>query len=831
MNKDYKVCSFYDTETTNVGNDSNCYAICILYIFNDIRDISIRDYDSDNDDVRFYRYENEALEYIDDLIEYGKLHNIIPIICAYNLMFDMQTIMYDLNCKYSIEVNAQSSTNVYTMDLLDEDGNSLLRFWDTFHLEMNGLSAMGETCGLKKASGSWNYSLIRTCETELTDEEIFYAKRDVQVIPEYLKYLLNANEWLDESDFGFKVITKTSLVRQMAKMQIGSKKIIKRNGRRISLLWAFEKTCMQQLPKTFEQYAIRKSCFRGGLTFTSGSAAYRLVENVASLDVTSMHHAFINGRYVPINFAMVDNETLFYNMKYVINSSVNNVLKNYDKPFVCAFHALFEFKNIRLKKDSAFDKWQIGIIPSGKFRNVVVSNVDYGEDGRNVDMENYIRSNGYHDYADKPVFAFGKLYSAEYCKLYLSELELWCIAQVYDWDEINPILGESTVKYKLPPDYVTLQSNILFNRKNDAKFINKKYKEGIPYEYDIPNTIPEGIKQSLLDGTCEKSFFEAYYTSTVKGMFNGIYGTMAQDVFKPKYEVYEGVLSVNTESRTTDENYSEKIPKKCKVLYTYGLRIVGGSRMHLVLAIILLYDRFKDDILITGGDTDSLKISCKEYITNEMILDALYPLHDAIRTALDKVQERVRRNFPELASDLEGIGEFEVESYNGKDRWNYHFEAWNKCRVSFDEEFNPHVTCAGLSRPSGMYTIEDFILALIDSGYDVEEIMRNILGYNVFVTYGICHSVESKKPSVNSIMVRDIKDYKGDEYHIEQRGAIALYNSGRMLGDTSKRTNYDNMVYLKEVQNIDINESMKTLELIDGKAVITIGGEKVYYER
>ena len=171
-----------------------------------------------------------------------------------------------------MSANAQSSTNVYTLDLKIND-EIVLRFWDTFHLEMRGLAAMGETCGMPKAKGDWDYSLVRTKETKLTDEELFYAKRDVQIIPAYLCYLLNANEWLQQSDLGLKVITKTSLVRQMAQREIGSKKIKKQNGKEITLLHAFELTCKQELPKTYEQYALRKSCFRGGFTFTSGMAA------------------------------------------------------------------------------------------------------------------------------------------------------------------------------------------------------------------------------------------------------------------------------------------------------------------------------------------------------------------------------------------------------------------------------------------------------------------------------------------------------------------------------------------------------------------------------
>lgn len=826
--KEYMVSAIFDTETTNIGKGIDTRAICILYIFNDVRLKNLRKYEIDKDDnVKFYRTEKEALNYIDELVEFGLQADIIPVVCAYNLMFDMQTLMFDLNMKYEMSANAQSSTNVYTLDLKLNDC-IVLRFWDTYHLEMRGLSAMGETCGLAKAIGDWDYSLIRTNETPLTEEELFYAKRDVQVIPAYLRYLLEANEWLQPEDFGRRVLTKTSLVRQMAQKKIGQTRIKKKNGREMSLLWMFEKTCKQQLPKTFEQYALRKSCFRGGFTFTSGVTANKVVENVASLDVTSMHHAFINGRYVPMDFGIASKKTLESNMNYILSCSVEKVLENYHQPFVCAFHALFTFTNLRLKEGSCFDEWQIALIPSAKFRNAVVAGTDYVLDERNVEAENYIRSIGWHDYAENPRFAFGKLYKADVCSMFLSELELWCISQVYEWDSIDVEMGESTVKFKLPPDYVTLQSNNLFEMKNDAKIINKNYKEGVPYEFEIPNTIPIGIKNSLLDGTCNEAFFESYYTSTVKGMFNGIYGTMAQDVYKPSYTVEMGELHVDSDTKTTQDNFKEKQPKRCKVLYTYGLRIVGGSRMHLIIAMMLLYSSFGNRITVTGGDTDSLKIRCDKDITDEMLLSALQPLHKAIRNALNITMKRVRKLYPTLASNLEEIGEFDCEKCGGFDRWKFHMEAWNKARISISQDNKVHVTCAGLSRPIGSYHIENFIEDLINAGNSIEDILQNVLGYNVFVTHDICYALEHRKPNCNDIFVGKVTDYLGNEYNVCQTEAIALYESGRMLGDTSKRTNADNLRYLNEVQHLDIDDSSKWLELNNGKPQIVIGGEVAY---
>lgn len=833
--KYYSIAASFDTETTNLVVKTNgkvnvdeTKAICILYIFNDLRNVDLRRYEPwKNDNVLFMRYDTEVYEYIESLIDWGKNNKVIPIICAYNLMFDMQTLMYELNERYDMVTNAQSSTNVYTLDLVEEN-ETVLRFWDTYHLEMRGLAAMGETCGLEKAKGDWDYSLIRTSETPLTEEEKFYATRDVQVIPAYLRYLLNANEWLRQEDLGYKVLTKTSLVRQMAQKQIGKIKINKSNNKQISLLRAFENMCRRQLPRNYDSYAIRKACFRGGFTFTSAKYANEVVENVVSMDVTSMHHAFINGRYVPVDFDFDSHDILQKCIENILSKNVADVLENYDRPFVCAFHMEIYFENIRLKKGSCFDKWKIGLIPMGKFRIVIPKEADYGCNERDRLGEEILRRKGYHDKCINPTFAFGKLYEADSCVLFLTELELWCISQVYEWDYIEGIKGESTVKFNKPPDYVTLQSNMLFEMKNDAKIINKNYKQGTPYELDIPNTIPIGIAMQLRNGVCDDGFFESYYNSTVKGMFNGIYGTMAQDVFKPKYSVSDGELFVDIDTTTTESNYIDKIPKNCKVLYTYGMRIVGGSRMHLVIAMQLLYKKFGRKISITGGDTDSLKIRVDKDVTNEQLLEALKPLHDATEKAIDFTMQRVRELYPDIASNLNHIGKFEIEDCGGYERWKYHFEAWNKARISISEENKVHVTCAGLSRPIGYYHIEDFLSELLDY-YKPEELLPMVLGYNVYVTHDLCFALEHKKPKANDFFEGKVIDYLGNEYEVNQRETIALYESGRMLGDTTKRTNSDNVKYLRSLGKY-VYTGERWLTLDEGEPKI-IDVEGVLYEK
>lgn len=824
--KKFKIAAIFDTETTNIGTGAETRAYPILYIFNDLRNTPLESYTPDTDDVRFYRHTSEALTYIESLIEYGCAHDYVPIIAAYNLMFDMQTLMLELAQSYAIEVNAQTATSVYTLDLLLND-TVVCRFWDTFYLEMGGLRAMGETCGLPKAVGDWDYSLVRTPETPLTEEELFYARRDVQVIIQYLQWLLRANHWLTSDMLGCRVLTKTSLVRQMARREIGGRRVTLQGGKKITLQRAFEMTCNQEFPKNYKSYALRKACFRGGLTFTSAKTASVVVDNVASLDVTSMHHAFINGRRLPVKFASAPTDILQIACERIVNTSLEDVLLNYDDPFLMGLHVAVRFVNLRLRENTCFDDWGIAICPRSKFVKTLQADTDYINNERAKTQENSVRAHGYVDSAVNPTYAFGKLYRADECILHVNEIELWNVAQVYAFDEMHVLYGEATTKTIVPPDYVTLQSNMLFARKTDVKNLMKGYTEGVPYAGDIPESIPEGIVHDAKTGDLSMKFLQSYYGSTVKGQFNGIYGTQAQDVMKADYRVTEtGELEVDKTTVCTPDNFAKKRPKTPRVLYTYGMRIVAGSRMHLVIAMMLIYRHFGARVAVTGGDTDSLKISCDDDVSDAELLDALKPLHDAIENAINRTMRRVRNTAPDMASTLDHIGKFEVEDCGGVTRYVEHMELWNKARVSLDKNGRVHVTCAGLPRPDGVYTIEDFIADVMHAGHGFAETVQTSLGYDVLVDYEICHILQRNRPHVWDRYVGTVTDYRGATYHVDAPEAIALYPSGRWLGESDKQANGENLTYIRNTYNRNAETTPRELIIRNGKPmIVSIDGE------
>lgn len=817
----YEIAMIYDTETCNIVDEmNNAHAYPILFIENDVRGVNMREYDSNKDGIiHFYRTENEFLKRIDTYITWGKLTNKVPIVCGYNLMFDLQPLMEELDKKYDINASAQSSTNVYTVDLCSKtiSGKVLLRFWDTFHLEMRGLAAMGRTAGLPKAVGDWDYNLIRTPQTVLTKEELFYARRDVEVIPAYFRYLLQSNEWMKQSDLGFTILTKTGIVRQMAKRQIGSLNIEKQDDKKITLDYAFIQLCNKCLPKSFDIYALRKACFYGGWTFTSARYASTVQKNVLSADVTSMHHTFINGRMIPDDFKLRPADKLTALCERIVNTTAEQIFEHYEKPFDCAIHARIEFENVRMRKGTCFEYWGLALEPLSKFRPTIDAPAQYGFNESAMVQEEYVRSLHWYNQFEDAEFAFGKLYNAKKCIMHFNEIELWCFGQVYEWDSMRATYGESSGSFVKPPDYVTLQSNLLYKRKDAAKRIHATYREGVPYDGEISNTIPDGIAQMLRSGECSEQFFASYYQSTVKGMFNGIYGTMAQDIYRPEYTCIDGNLMVDINSRVTESNWEERQPNTCRVLYTYGMRIVAGSRMHMLLAMQLIWNAFGKKVRVLGGDTDSMKMSLDSDIDDEDVEMALESMEEISTHAINICMERIRINFPDLASDLKGVGGFELE--NKGHHYELHYEAWNKARISYDGKY--HITCAGLRRPDGMYHIEHFMRDLELQGNKPENILQACLGYNIFVSHNISHVLESHHPSAQDVYDSYVTDYRGDTAHVVCHESPALYASGRWLGDTSKYTNASNVAYLREHYNRNVDTRMREL-VIDGNARIEL---------
>ena len=611
-----------------------------------------------------------------------------PIIAVYNLQFDfvsLEPVLLDRGFELT---SFGPATSPFYIDIL-KDNEVVLRFWEVSRLCPQGLAVMGELAGLPKLSGEWDYTKYREPGCELSEEEKAYAIRDTEVIQRYLQYIIKTNGFIKESDLGTRLLTQTGLVRLFGERVVGRKP-----------LRQFRAAAAQEEPEDESTYRLRKACFRAGLTFTGGKNAGQVFENVTSIDTVSMHHGFILGRLVPRGFHAVEPAILGRALSTIFEIPVEEVLEHYNQPFGTALHARVRFKGLKIKEGSVFEEQGIASLARGKFTQHVI--YDWQDADSSESAENRNRRAGYLDCGVGLKFAFGKLVSAQEATIFLTELEAWVMAQVYSWDDFEVLEGELTSRFQTPPTYILeLDKNLYYNKSE-----MKKYLKG-----DKEAEVPQAIKEA------PRSVQEGYYRATSKGMFNAVFGMTAMDAHK------------------YSENY-QKI-KNPSSWYSMGMRIAGGSRVHLVLALILLHRAYQGRFSILGGDTDSIKLSG---LNNTQIQQALQPLHDAITRSINIVLDEAGID-PE---QFQGIGTFESEGTA-----ELEIEVFNKNRLAWTGEAF-ELTAAGIPTPSNRPNLQTALTALATK-YGPKKVMNEIYGPNLEVDSSLSCFLFPVRPSTRTV--------------------------------------------------------------------------------
>ena len=668
----FRVVGSLDTETTHTGRGS---FVCLL---------QLRTWKTlkGKGKTQFYSKPEELV----DALPMGG--DPTPIIAVYNLNFDfisLEPIFIERG--FQLEPFGPA-TNPFYIDVI-QDGQTVLRFWEVSRLCPQGLAVMGELAGLPKLEGEWDYGKYREPGDELSEEEKEYAIRDTEVIQKYLCYVIKTNHFIKEADLGTRLLTQTGLVRLFGERVVGRKE-----------LRAFRAAAAQEEPEDEEVYRLRKACFRAGLTFTGGANAGKVFENVTSIDTISMHHSFILGRLVPRGFHEAEPAILGRALSTIFGTPVEEVLENYERPFGTAIHALVRFNGLRIKEGSVFAEQGIGTLARGKFTHQVI--YDWEDGGSSEAAENRNRKAGYLDQGKGLRFEFGKLVEAKEATLFLTELEAWVLAQVYEWDSFEVIEGELTTRFQAPPTYVLELDNNLYYNKSEMK----KYLKG-----DEEAAVPQAIKEA------PRSVQEGYYTRTSKGMFNSVFGMTAMDSHK-----YQTEFSKNSRPSSW---------------YTMGMRIAGGSRVHLIIAMLLINEKFHGRFSILGGDTDSIKISG---LTNDQIQEALQPLHDAITRAITITLEQAGIDSNQFA----GIGTFESEGTA-----ELEIEVFNKNRLAWTNGAF-ELTAAGIPTPPNKPNLQSALTSLARQ-YGPNTVMEKIYGPNLEVDSSLSCFLFPVRPSTRTV--------------------------------------------------------------------------------
>lgn len=507
----YRIIGAFDTETTNIGDVLTGYeAFPILYQYGRVK-CDVEDITPDNAegmiDISIVRSECDIYELFER--EINTSAGFVPVVLVHNLGFDMYALAPYLLSKH-VRVLAKTAKKPISFQIVDENGKPLLVFLDTLGLFMKSLKVLGDECGMSKAVGDWDYHLIRTPETPLTDAELHYAKQDIYTLLAYMGYFLRQNPDINQSDIGFRVQTKTGIVRSKRMIHVGQ---LKPRNSKLQVRQFWHLLNKSQRPKTDDELFTMHAATRGGFTFCARNNASRVFVSdgehvIRSYDSTSQHPAQMVSHLYPQDFTEATSKQLEIAFGICASLSVDKVLDRWLKPFPYAFIGAFTFTNLRPLDGSVFARE--GIFPLASAR--LLESAPIFDNQASAEFKDAARRKGYSDSAQEAVTAFGKLESAANCTLYLTELDAWILSRCYAWDCVEAVHGYLSSKFRKAPDMSTLSVMRYYAAKDALKAYMEGYKQGQCNDTSkIERYYPESFVKRCKGGDVDMSELKSYY--------------------------------------------------------------------------------------------------------------------------------------------------------------------------------------------------------------------------------------------------------------------------------------------------------------------------------
>lgn len=791
--KPYRIIGAYDSETTNIADFTGAHAFPILHqigiIGADIESITCENVERETT-ITLFRHTFELSAFLDDLADIEQ--PFVPVICCHNLAFDMWGLADWLNSR-TVRVLAKSKRKPITFTVLDDLGNPRLVLWDTLIFSGQPLAQMGNDCGYPKAVGDWDYNLIRTPQTPLTDEEIRYATHDIYALLAWLGYWCRRNPDIAPQKLALNVTTKTGVVRERRRVLFDQKRG-QGSKYNIGRFWMFLNRT--EAPKTDDELYTMHACTRGGFTFTACKFAGRAFDGdlIAGYDAVSMHPAQMASHRYPSQFHEAGLESLRIMFEIVLDTPLDWVLERWASPFSVAFNACFRFTNLRLKRGTLFEEYGIAPLASARFTAIYPENEDNG----NGDIfRTDLYSRGYQDSAVNPVFAFGKLMSADCVTLYISELAAWELSRCYEWDSVEPLGGYCTSKFIRPSDMAIASVCTFYRAKNEFKRAMGEYAEtGTITNDDILRTlgIADTVILGMKHGTMTEHEIKQYYQLT-KSNLNALFGIEASNEYRQPTELCASGIEY------TGAPGIQNAPKNPKAWYQFGQRVVGWSRIAQIVAMELVHPYVKG---IVCGDTDSIKVWA-ERDDLPRIDSELQKLARAIDKGKANAMLRFKSRYPSDYDALERIGHYECEFVTSR-----FCAGWNKAYI-MDDSGRLKTTLAGVPAYRGL---DGLISNLLESGKTFAEICGLVFGGNTTLSHDLTRLNARSAPEWGESYVGRVTDYLGNESFVAEPAAMALYPMEKTINDLRTAENRANIPYI--VSNNGLTDNRHKILMPEG---------------
>lgn len=810
--KPYKIIGAYDSETTNLVHGCAKDAFPILHQLG-ILSVPVEQVDAQNVEtytsIEMYRHAVDLYNRLDEIA--ASYTDCVPVVACHNLAFDMYGLAGYFEGKQAqgleVRVLAKSVRKPITFTICDDVGKPALVIWDTLVFAQKSLGYMGDECGYPKLKGDWDYNLVRTPETPLTDKEIAYAKHDVYALLAWLGYWCRLNPDIKPEMLGLKVVTKTGVVRQRRYQRFGG---LVNRGHKVRDYW--QKQNIAEMFADDDALYTFNAATRGGMTFCAAEHASQVFDYrgdgaryVLGYDATSQHPAQIVSHRYPEKFTVADAATMQAAFEIVADTTMREVLANWEKPFPVAFCGRFTFKNLRLKPGSIWESEGIAPLASARFKPYENDPEIWegNQDGEEFKQE--MRKKDYADHATEPVFAFGKLLSASECSVYLTELGAWEVSQAYTWDSASADDGYVTTKFARPTDMAVISVMQFYGAKAAFKNARSFYygNEPMPEKlrqqlkaYNIPGFVVDG----MADGSIDEQTVESTYLG-LKADLNALFGIEACNEYRRDTILTDDGIAYEGDFGVCNA------PKRPKAWYQCGQRIVGWSRVAQA-CVLMLAAPYVDAVI--NGDTDSVKFAARREM-KPYIDGALHRLSVAIDTAKKDVCARVRAAYAKMWHPLDGIGhyicEFETDRFCA---------SWNKA-YCMDDGGHLRFTVAGIPtvRRDGDGNMVPCLASTAMEHYirtgDFGGICDRYLGYNVTYPPELTGLNARSFPQWGDVFTARVTDYRGETALVAEPSALCLYGMAKTVNDTRNRENAGNLEWAKRNRaSVNTDEIMLT---------------------
>lgn len=234
---------------------------------------------------------------------------------------------------------------------------------------------------VSKMVGDLDYSLIRTQHTELSQKEMLYCERDIDVVNAYI------NEQIEQyGDVNKIPLTNTGRVRNYVRHECY---YTSNNHRKTNKGKYFRyRKIMDDLTLKEREYKMLKRAFMGGFTHANAFHSGKLLENVTSVDFTSSYPSVMLAEKFPMS-----------------------------RGRLIAIKSIDELEKMCVKYCLLFDIKLTGVTPK-------------------INHENYISESKCHVLTN-PTINNGRVFSADELQMTITNVDYDIIKQCYDWETIS----------------------------------------------------------------------------------------------------------------------------------------------------------------------------------------------------------------------------------------------------------------------------------------------------------------------------------------------------------------------------------------------------------